>query len=148
MQDIWNKFVYKLIDCKERNVDEATYHATIEDKLELLGWASYRKEICHKPSVEIGSSQRIQPDILIKRNDENLFVIEVKRPSNTQNSRELKQLFSYMYQLRLKVGVYIGEHIEVFYDQPTNDMAPVSIFKVDLSLDNKNGAKFVELFRL
>ncbi|MCR4612586.1 MAG: DUF4357 domain-containing protein [Bacteroidaceae bacterium] len=147
MVETWNKFVWKLIDCKNKNVDEAVYHNMIEDKLELLGWAAYRGEICHKPKIPIGSSGNIQPDILIKRNDdESLFVIEVKRPNHTQRDRELRQLFSYMLQLRLKIGVYIGEHIEVFYDQPDNNADPVSVFKVDLSMNNKNGATFVEYF--
>lgn len=146
MQDTWNKFVWKLIECQTKDVEESVYHNLIEDKLELLGWAGYRGEICHKAKVPIGSNGSIQPDILIKKNEENQFVIEVKRPNHTQRDRELKQLFSYMLQLRLKVGIYIGEHIEVFYDQPDNDADPVSVMKIELKMDSKNGATFVSLF--
>lgn len=147
MLDTWNKFVWKLIECKNKNVEEAVYHNLIEDKLELLGWAAYRGEICHKAKIPIGSNGNIQPDILMKRDDENQFVIEVKRPNHTQRERELRQLFSYMLQLRLKIGVYIGEHIEIFYDQPDNDADPVSVYKIALEMDNKSGASFVNLFQ-
>ncbi len=146
MTDTWNKFVYKLIECKNHNVEEATYHSTIEDKLELLGWAAYRGEICHKINLPIGSVGCIQPDILVRKDEENMFVIEVKKPNHIRNERELQQLFSYMLQLRLKVGVYIGEYLEVFYDQPENNEVPVSILKADIALDDKNGVQFAELF--
>lgn len=146
MTDIWNKFVYKLIECKNRNVEEAIYHNTIEDKLELLGWAAYRGEICHKINLPIGSVGCIQPDILVRKDGENMFVIEVKKPNHNRNERDLQQLFSYMLQLRLKVGVYIGEYIEVFYDQIENNDPPLSILKAELTLENKNGIQFVELF--
>lgn len=146
MTDTWNKFVYKLIECKNHNVEEAIYHNTIEDKLELLGWAAYRGEICHKINLPIGSAGTIQPDILVRKDGINMFVIEVKKPNHSRNERELQQLFSYMLQLRLKVGVYIGEFLEIFYDQPENNEPPVPILKAELALDNKNGIQFVELF--
>ena len=146
MKDIWNKFVYKLIECKKNNVEEAIYHNIIEDKLELLGWATYRGEICHKVTLPIGSVGHIQPDILVRRDGENMFVIEVKRPNHNCNERDLQQLFSYMLQLRLKVGIYIGEYLEVFYDYPQDNKEPIPVFRAELALDHKNGMFFAEMF--
>ena len=48
MIEKWNQFVYDLCDAKRRNVDEDEYHRLIEIQLQLLGWAKYRGEICHK----------------------------------------------------------------------------------------------------
>lgn len=145
MNDKWNEFVYELIDALRRNVEEDEYHVLIENQLKLLGWLKSKGEICHKPNVPIGNSKHIQPDILIKRDDEEQFVIEVKRPVHTLSERERQQLESYMRQLKLKVGVYIGEHIEIFYDQPDRKNA-VSVLNVPLEMENKRGARFVELF--
>ena len=145
MNEKWNEFVYELIDALRRNVEEDEYHLLIENQLKGLGWVKYKGEICHKPNVPIGNSKYIQPDILIKCNDEDLFVIEVKRPVHTLIERERQQLESYMRQLKLKVGVYIGEHIEVFYDHPDSRDA-VSVLTVPLEMDNKRGARFVDLF--
>ena len=141
----WNKFVYDLIEAKKKNVEEDKYHALIESQLQLLGWAKYKGEICHKPNIPIGNRDHIQPDILIKDNEENLFVIEVKRPVHTQTERERLQLESYMRQLKVEVGIYVGENIEIFYDAPKEKSA-ASILKVPLKLDDKMGAKFVEKF--
>jgi len=145
MIEEWNKFVYDLIEAKKKNVEEDKYHALIETQLQLLGWAKYKGEICHKPNIPIGNREHIQPDILIKKDDEDQFVLEVKRPVHTQTERERLQLESYMRQLKVEVGIYVGESIEIFYDGPKEKSA-VSIMQVPLELDNKLGAKFVEKF--
>ena len=145
MQERWNQFVYELFEAKKNNVDEDIYHKQIEQQLQLLGWAKWNGEICHKPNVPIGNSKFIQPDILIKHCDEDLFVIEVKRPVHQQSERERVQLESYMRQLKIEVGVYIGEHIEVFYDRPKSKDA-VSVMTIPLEINNKLGVRFVEKF--
>lgn len=145
MQETWNKFAYDLCEAQQKNWEEDEYHSLIENQLQLLGWAKYKHEICHKPSIPIGNNNRIIPDILVRDEDEELFVIEVKRPVHQLTERERQQLESYVRQLKLKVGVYIGEHIEIFYDQPESRNA-VSVLKIPLEIDNKRGAKFVELF--
>ena len=145
MQEKWNQFVFDLCEAKKRDVDEDCYHSLIETQLQLLGWAKYKGEICHKPNIPIGNSKYIQPDILVKHDGDDQFVIEVKRPVHTQTERERVQLESYMRQLKLDVGIYIGEHLEVFYDKPKSRDA-VSVLSVPLSIDSKQGAKFVERF--
>jgi hypothetical protein len=145
MNEKWNEFVYELMDALRRDVEEDEYHLLIESQLKLLGWVKYKGEICHKPNIPIGNSKHIQPDILIKNEDAEQFVIEVKRPVHQLTDRERVQLESYMRQLKLRVGVYVGEHIEVFYDHPDRKHA-VSVLTIPLEMDNKQGARFVELF--
>lgn len=145
MQEKWNQFVYYLREAKKNGVEEPEYHSMIEAQLQLLGWMRYKNEICHKPNLSIGNNGHIQPDILIQKDDKKQFVIEVKRPLHTQIAKDRDQLVSYMRQLKLKAGIYIGEHIEIFYDQPDSENA-VSVLTIPLELDNKRGARFVELF--
>ncbi len=145
MLDKWNQFVYYLCEDKKRNVDESKYHKGIEERLELLGWMKFKEEILHKQNVPIGNGGSIQPDILIQKDEKNQFVIEVKCPSHIQKEKDINQLVSYMRQLKLTTGIYIGEHIEIFYDQPEGDTA-ISVLKIPLELNNKQGAKFIELF--
>lgn len=145
MTEKWNQFVYDLCDAQQRDVDENEYHRLIETQFQLLGWAKYRGEICHKPNIPIGNNNFIQPDILIKRDGEELFVIEVKRPVHSISQREIQQLESYMRQRKIKFGIYIGEHIELFYDKPESTNA-ISVLKIPLELNNKFGEMFVELF--
>ena len=145
MIEKWNYFVYDLCEAKKKDVDEDSYHTLIETQLQHLGWAKFKGEICHKPNIHIGNNNRIEPDILIKRDGEDEFVIEVKRPSHKQSKKDVEQLLSYMRLLKLCVGIYMGEHIEIFYDMPSSKEA-VSIMKVPLEIDNKLGAKFIDKF--
>ena len=64
MQTKWNQFVYLLCEAKKKNVEENDYHSLIEQQLQLLGWFLFNGEICHKPSIHIGNSNHIQPDIV------------------------------------------------------------------------------------
>ena len=145
MIEKWNYFVYDLCEAKKKDVDEDSFHALIETQLQLLGWAKFKGEICHKPNIHIGNNNRIEPDILIKRDGEDEFVIEVKRPSHKQSKKDVEQLLSYMRLLKLSVGIYMGEHIEIFYDMPSSKET-VPIMKVPLEIDNKLGAKFIDKF--
>lgn len=145
MQETWKRFVYPLVEDKKHDVEEETYHRHIENQLMLLGWEPWKGEIIHKQSLRIGNRNRMEPDILIARDGEYQFVIEVKRPNHTQQNEDISQLESYMRQLKLDVGVYMGEHIEVFYDKPNTNHV-VSVFKQTINLEEKRGARFVELF--
>ncbi len=145
MQETWKRFVYPLIEDKKLDVEEETYHRHIENQLMLLGWEPWKGEIIHKQSLRIGNRNRMEPDILVARDDEYQFVIEVKRPGNTQAKEEITQLESYMRQLRLDVGIYIGEFIEVFYDKPNTNHV-ISVFKWAIDLEEKRGVRFIELF--
>lgn len=145
MQETWKRFVYPLIEDKKQDVEEDTYHRHIENQLMLLGWEPWKGEVIHKQSLRIGNRNRMEPDILIARDGEYQFVIEVKRPGNTQIKEEVTQLESYMRQLRLDVGIYIGEHIEVFYDKPNTNHV-LSVIKLTIELEEKRGSRFVDLF--
>ena len=145
MTEKWNYFVYDLCEAKTKDIEEDGFHALIETQLQHLGWAKYKEEICHKPSIHLGNNNSIVPDIIIKRDGEDEFVIEVKRPSHKQSKKDVDQLLSYMRILKLNVGIYIGDHIEIFYDMPSSKEA-VSVMKVPLEINNKLGAKFVERF--
>ena len=145
MIEKWNQFVYDLDEAKKRNVDENEYHHLIESQLKVLGWFKMRGEVCHKPNIPIGNNNFIQPDVLVKKDNDELFVIEVKRPVHVLTKREVQQLESYMRQRKIRVGIYIGEHIEVFYDQPDSTDI-VSVMKLPLELDYSDGEKFASLF--
>ena len=144
--EIWNEFCSYLIDCKERNVSEDRYHEIIESQLSLFGWSRFKGEIVHKERIPSGHGFA-EPDILLKKDNVNQVVIEVKKPNHAQHRDDRVQLLSYMRLCMLRVGVYIGEHIEIFYDQQTESNEPVSVFKTDITLDNEDGKTFVNLLR-
>lgn len=145
MQNLWGGFVYNLSENKRKDVSEDVYHELVETQLQLLGWYKYLGEIHHKRNFSSGHGW-IQPDIIIGKENDWQFVIEVKRPCHHQTRQDLEQLESYMRRIKVSVGIYIGEHIEVFYDKSDAIGSIQSVLKVSLDVKDENGATFVRLF--
>ena len=59
-----------------------------KSQLKLLGWLKSKGDICHKANIPIGNNNYIQPDILVRKDGIDQFVIEVKRPVHSQTDRE------------------------------------------------------------
>ena len=108
MIEKWTYFVYDLCEAKKKDVDEDNYHTLLESQLQHLGWAKYKGEICHKPCIHLGNNNSIVPDIIIKRDSEDEFVIEVKRPLHKQIMKDVDQLENEQYGVKFSLS---GENI-------------------------------------
>ena len=82
MKDIWNEICYELNNCIQNNVLEKEYENTIINCLGKLGWLKYKGEILTQLPIQVGHEKKFA-DIVIKRNDVELFAIEVKRPNHS-----------------------------------------------------------------
>lgn len=142
----WNEICVDLCNCQNRNVSESEYQKQVALDLRLLGWKLYAHEIREQMTIEIGAANALRPDFVIYKDEKPQFVIELKRPQHVQRERERTQLFSYMKQLNLKIGLYIGEDIQVFYFDSAKDENPRLVFCVALKIDSEDGRMFVELF--
>lgn len=141
--ELWNKIVHDLKFCKANNVSEDEYQKEIERILELLGWwrMGARKS---KSPIPWGSAKDLLPDIQLFKNEKEVLVIEIKRPHNILSQRQIGQLDSYMHSLKLPVGLYIGENIQLFYEAP-DEKFPTSVYKVEITEDNEKGRKLCNL---
>jgi hypothetical protein len=142
----WNEICTDLCNCRNRNVSESEYQKQVVLDLRLLGWKLYAHEIREQMTIEIGAANALRPDFVIYKDEKPQFVIELKKPQHVQKERERMQLFSYMKQLNLKIGLYIGENIQVFYFDAAKDENPRQAFHVTLKTNSEDGKIFVELF--
>ena len=145
MNDNWNEIVNLLQLYITGNSTESQYQQEIENCLRLLGWKSFNKTMQSQVTINIGNNNSIRPDIVLYKNDLPVLPIEIKRPSNICSSKQEGQLKSYMRQLRLNVGLYIGENIQFFYDNPTDLDNPISVFKIELCKNEPYGEMFCEM---
>lgn len=142
--NIWNEICHKLNNCKSRDVLENVYEDKIVDCLALLNWSEADGEIRRQYPIQVGHEPK-RADIVISSNGMWQFVIEVKRPNHSIQGEDKKQLQSYMRQLKVRFGLYIGENIQLFYD----DDSPIDIIKVldiEIKESDSNGIRFIELF--
>lgn len=144
----WSAFNFILSENINPNINEQLFENKVIQAFGELGWKEYLGNIEVRPTLHIGSVNRIEPDLLFKSDDaRNLFVIEVKRPGIDLNLDNQKQLFSYMRQLKLDYGILIGKEIQVFYDGNLYKAdIPLMIEKIPFIKDNEKGEIFVELF--
>ncbi len=147
LSEIWNEICYDLKSCIQNNVSEKTYENAVANCMSLLGWKKFKGEVSTQYAVQVGHEKKIA-DIVISLNDVEQFVIEMKRPIHSFVEADKKQLFSYMRLLNHQVqfGLYIGDKIQLYYDDITTQALPELVFTVDITKDNPDGLTFVKLF--
>jgi len=144
----WNEICFILSDNIRTVISENDFEQNVVQALRVLDWKEYSGDIEIRPSFQIGASNRITPDFVIKSSEnKKLFVVEIKQPNIPLNSKFQQQLFSYMRQLRLEYGILIGQGIQIFYDgNLANQDDPILLETIKFTKDDEKGLKFVELF--
>jgi len=144
----WNELCFLLSENIEKNISEAAFEQNVIFALRVLGWKEFSGDFDIRPSYQIGASNKITPDFVVKSSDkQKLFVVEIKQPSIPLTTRFQQQLFSYMRQLKLEYGLLVGEGIQIFYDGNLSKQDdPVLLETIKFERDSKSGENFVELF--
>ncbi|MCF6279932.1 MAG: type I restriction enzyme HsdR N-terminal domain-containing protein [Flavobacteriaceae bacterium] len=130
-------------------MNEQLFELKVVQAFEKLGWSEFNNEIVVRESIQLGASNRISPDLLLKSKEKgNLFIVEVKKPSvEIDNSTFKGQLSSYMGIMRLELGILIGNKIQIFLDGKFfNKDGIVLIDEIEFRRDSERGLKFVQLF--
>lgn len=140
----WKEFCFDLVDARNKNLLETPYQERIENGLRQLGWSKAKGEILPKKRLEIGNNNSLEPDILISVDNKPSFVIEVKRPSNTIKPRQELQLFSYMRQSFVPIGLYVGADIRMYYDDNSGKISCVWVLPIEGEAEE--GWQFVKFF--
>ena len=139
-QDSWNKIVAlynKNLNSKEEIV-QASWELLFST---IFNYAD--SSIVSQLPVKMGVETK-RADILIKNDSEDLFVVELKR--HTLHDGQA-QLFSYLNQLKIDIGVLVCDKLYIYNFDYTTREENYSFVEIDFSQDNPDGAKFVELFR-
>ena len=145
MIDNWIEIVETLQQCMRGNLKEAKYQQEIENCLKFLGWRTSNKTMQSQLILGFGSGSKLRPDITLYKNGIPVLPIEIKRPDNVCNDKQIGQLGNYMRQLKLNVGLYFGENIRFYYDNPNDLDNPINVFSVEFSEEDTNGMLFCEM---
>lgn len=141
----WNDIVLTLRELKDNGADEEEYQKRIEEQFKFLGWSIAGGCVESKPVLPEGNAKSLIPDIVLKKDGERVLAVEVKEPNNRLKPRQETQLFSYMRQLELRVGLYIGEKWQLYYNAPDDKEDPHPVLTAALVSDIEAGSKFCEL---
>ena len=136
-----------LVDCynKNKNAPEQRIQRDWENLfVEIFGYSKLLKEVDSQRSIQIGSTVRTIPDIIIHNKEQgDLFVVELKQHTLTTGT---EQLFSYLKLLKVDLGVLICNKIYLYDYDITKDDDKQAFVEIAFTKDNPDGIKFVELF--
>ena len=140
----WN-FICRVM----RNIDrqsEMAYQRGIKEMIleTALGWRP--DQIIEQLSLQLGSTERLVPDMLVRKDDHDSFIIEVKKPGHKKTKRDIDQLLSYMKQLEIPVGIYWGDEVEVYWKTIGDGSDPVLLLSLNFNVLCEGGEVFVSLF--
>lgn len=147
MQEAWNEICFIVNRCRQANSSESSFQIEAENIFEKLGWSRYKGEVISQQIINVGSAHTVRPDIVVSNGQENLYVIELKKPSANFIARNTDQLISYMRLLKLNCGVLLGDSVRVFYDAPNDKSDPVEIVNIPFEEDNTDGAKLLDVIK-
>lgn len=112
---------------------------------EVFGYSHLKNEIDIHRSLRIGSTDRVIPDIIIKNNENDLFVVELKQYNLPRTIGMDKQLYSYLKLLHNDLGVIICDRIVlVDFDYIKEDNQ--NEYEILFEENNPEGILFIEYF--
>ena len=144
---MWNYLVdehTKYLNASEKEIQEKWEKEYLLDA-ELFGYSKAMGDVDSQRSLHIGSSDRAIPDIILRKDGKDLFVIELKQYSLHKNSDFEKQLLTYLTHtdIHLSIGVLVCNKLYVcFHNHSSNQ---TEWLEIPFEEDNELGAKFVEL---
>lgn len=137
--DSWNTIVSQF----SKNINSK--EEIVQNSWELLFCTIFNysgSDIDSQCSVKMGVMTK-RADIVVRNSGEDLFIVELKRHALHEGQ---EQLFSYLNQLKVDLGVLVCDNLYVYdYDFTAKNDA-YSVLEIPFTKDDSNGARFVELF--
>lgn len=141
----WSKICEILKKYANRENEMAYQRSIIDLLMEMnLGW--HKNQIDEQLTMQLGSKERLIPDVVITKDDRNRFVMEVKEAAHVKTQRNIDQLVSYMKQLETPVGIYVGREVEVYFKSFGDGSEPKLIMSLDFKPEDEYGDDFMTLF--
>lgn len=146
LKEKWNKICDYFEKFKNESEDRIQI---LWEKLfsEVFGYSSLDNEIDSHRSIKLGATERLIPDIIIKNEDKDLFMVELKREVLNVDETRRKQLYSYLKQDHNDLGILICNQICIIdYNYNISDDAQ-KFCLIDFVKNNPQGIKFIEVFQ-
>ena len=140
LNEKWNKIV-EIVNRNKGSQEQMVQLAWESIFSELFGYSRLDGDIDSQRPVKMGVSTKY-PDIIIKNGNEDLFIVELKRPILHEGQ---SQLFSYLNQLKMDLGLLICDKLYVYNYDCLSKETDYSFIEIPFSNDNPNGIKLLDL---
>ena len=111
-----------------------------------FGYSRLEGEVERHRSIYLGSTERVIPDIIVKNQEADLFVVELKQHNAPFVPGMESQLFSYLKQLRNNVGILVCDKLYAYsYVYGKKDEEQLKV-EIPFEENHADGVKLVEIF--
>lgn len=111
--------------------------------VELFDYKKLYGEVDSQRSIQIGSSERVIPDIILRIDNEDVFDIELKQYSLPFNIQFENQLVSYLNLTHISVGMIVCQNIYLYvYNYSDKKLNKVAI---PFTKDSLDGIRLIDL---
>lgn len=145
---IWNRLCEKVN--KKLNVSEGRFEKEIAlEFLSALNWSEYYDNLKEQYQIDVHGDKWIPDFALFKGgNEEPVIIVELKKPSHKQRTKDRRQIATYMKLVDCRFGLYFGEKLELFFlDNEQDKRISKSVLCVDFIKNDKNGKKLIDLLK-
>ncbi len=140
----WHKILSNFL--RHIPYSEKEYQERIVSILVSIGLGWEEENIKQQLSLNLGSTERVVPDIVLSKNGRPVIIIEVKPNHHKQQEKDILQLTSYMKQLEINIGIYFGEKVEVYYKELGANNLSLKLLELQLIADDSKWEQFVAMF--
>ena len=114
----WNKLCEEVKNAKRANLSEADFESKIYTFIQVwLEWSEKYSAIERQYEIKIGTTT-VYSDIVLFYDGVAEIVLELKKPNHIKADKDITQLSSYMKALQCNFGLYLGEILELYYNNP------------------------------
>lgn len=138
-----------IVDCFSKNKKSAEkdiqrlWESIFSD---IFGFSKMLGYLESQKNLQIGSRQRVIPDIFLKKDEKEVCAVELKIESEKFKPEFENQLFSYLKQAKLKIGILIIDKIYLYYYEYSKDDSKQSRIEIPFEKDNIEGEFFIKFF--
>lgn len=143
MMKIWNCLCDEINKDKKDNLKEIPFQERISLFFQsTLYWSSFTDELRQQYKIEFAHTKGFA-DIVLLKNGQLEIIIELKKPNHTQDADNIRQLTDYMKITRCKMGIYLGEKMELYLNE-SNEHDPMLAISLEFTKDNEAGKELLE----
>lgn len=134
--DLYHKHKHDL-ETKVQDVWESIFS-------ECFGYSKLSGEVERHRNLSIGAQMKAVPDIILRKDNKDVCMVELKRLNMCKEDKYENQLLSYMKQVGCSVGMLICNNIYIYYLNFANHS--YINYCINFTHDSVDGCSFVELF--
>lgn len=143
---IWNFLCDVIAEGKKNNWAEDAFQEKISHFIETaLYWSSITNSIRVQYFIGFAHTKGRADIVLVNESQHIEVIIELKRPNHFQKEDDVRQLFDYMKVSNCLFGLYIGEKLELYYNEPSNIQNPKLVSSIVFTKNNTCGKELLDL---